>query len=74
MSLESDSTKNVACIQKTPNGRLLGVAIFMDAEIIEVEEVPHKKHWQTNPLTRLCGMTRTAIALLWVLRKLLDWL
>ena len=42
-----------------------------------VEEVRHKKHWQTKPLTRLCGMTRTAfalsrVALLWVLRELLD--
>jgi hypothetical protein len=69
MSLESDSTKNGARIQKTPNGRLLGVAIFMDAEIIEVEEVPHKKRWQKKPLIRLC------VALfLWFLRKLPDWL
>lgn len=74
MSLESDSTKNVARIQKTPNGRLRGVAIFLDAEIIEVEEAQHKKHWRTKPLTRLCGMTRTALALWWVLRKLFDWL
>ncbi|MCK5108213.1 MAG: hypothetical protein KAR25_00835 [Methanosarcinales archaeon] len=68
MSLESDSTKNVACIQKTPNGRLLGVAIFMDAEIIEVEETQHKNQWHKKPLIRLC------VALfLWVLRELLDW-
>lgn len=38
-----------------------------------VEGAQHKKHWQTKPLTRLCGMTRTALALLWFLRKLLDW-
>jgi hypothetical protein len=37
-----------------------------------VEEVPYKKHWQTKLLTRLCGMMRAAIALLWVLRELLG--
>lgn len=47
--------------------------------LIEIEEVQHKQHWQTKPLTRLCGMTRTALAisrvvLLWVLRELLGWL
>ena len=31
-----------------------------------VEEVQHKKHWQTKPLIRLC------VALLCVLRELLD--
>lgn len=44
-----------------------------EAILFEIEETQHKKQWQTNPLTRLCGMTRTAIALLWVLRELLDW-
>ena len=38
-----------------------------------VEKVQHKKHWQTKPLTCLYGMTRMALAFLWVLRKLLDW-
>ena len=38
-----------------------------------VEEAQHKKHWRTKPLTRLCGMTRTTLAFLWVLRELLDW-
>ena len=41
---------------------------------IEIEEVRHKKHWQTKPLTRLCGMMRAAIALLGALRELRDWL
>lgn len=44
-----------------------------EAILFEIEETQHKKQWQTNPLTRLCGMTRTVLALLWVLRKLLDW-
>ena len=39
-----------------------------------VEEVQHKKHWRTKPLTRLCDMMHVAIALLGVLRELLDWL
>ena len=34
MSLESFSTKT-ARIQMTPNGQILGVAIFLPAEIIE---------------------------------------
>ncbi len=38
-----------------------------------VEEAQHKKHWRIKPLTRLCGMTRTAlVVLLWLLRELLD--
>lgn len=74
MSLESDSTKNVACIQKTPNGRLLGVAIFMDAEIIEIEEVQHKKNRQKELLARFWDMGRTALVLLGALLKLRDWL
>ena len=74
MSLESDSTKNGARIQKTPNGRLLGVAIFMDAEIIEVEEVQHKKNRQKELLARFWDMGRTALALLGALLKLRDWL
>ena len=45
--------------------------------LIEIEEVQYKKHWKTKPLTRLYSMTRTAlalsrVALLWVLRELLD--
>ena len=42
--------------------------------LIEIEEMQHKKHWQTKPLTRLCGMTRTALVALfsWVLRELFD--
>ena len=40
-----------------------------------VEEVHHKKHWQTKLLTRLCSMTRTALValFLWFLRELLDY-
>jgi hypothetical protein len=53
-------------------GRVLVVEKIND--LIGLDEAQHKKNWQTKPLTRLCGMTRTALALWWVLRKLLDWL
>ena len=35
MSLNPDSTKHLAKIQRTPDGHPLGAAIFVDAEIIE---------------------------------------
>ena len=47
--------------------------VVPEAILFEIEETQHKKQWQTNPLTRLCGMTRTAIALLGVLRELWGW-
>ena len=62
---------------KTLNSNFIAVP---EAILFEIEETQHKKHWQTKLLTRLCGMTRTAcvalsrVALLWVLRKLPDWL
>ena len=43
-----------------------------EAILFEIEEAQHKRQWQTKLLTRLCGMMRAAIALLWVLRELLD--
>ena len=99
MPISTDNTKRFARIRRTPEGRLLGCAVIIPAEIveqyvdnstktlnfdliaapegilIEIEEAQHKKHWQTKPLTRLCGMTRAALLALfsWVLRKLLDW-
>jgi hypothetical protein len=38
-------------------------------DAIDVEEVQHKKHWQTKPLTRAALLALFS----WVLRKLLDW-
>ena len=57
-------------------GRVLIVEKIKD--LIGLEEAQHKKNWRTKPLTRLCGMMRTAltlsrVALLWVLRELLEW-
>ena len=110
MSISTDNTKRFARIRRTPEGRLLGCAVMIPAEIVEqyvdnstetlnfdliaapegilieiggghgsetqytVEEVHHRKHWQTKLLTRLCGMTRTALVALfsWVLRELFD--
>ena len=94
--ISKSAPTKTARIQRRPDGGLLGVAVFLPAEIveqyvdnstetlnfdliaapegifIEIEEVHHRKHWQTKPLTRLCGMMRAAIALLWVLRELLG--
>lgn len=57
-------------------GRVLVVEKIKD--LIGLEEAQHKKNWRTKPLTHLCGMMRTAltlsrVALLWVLRELLEW-
>ena len=35
MSLESDSKRTFAKVQRTHDGRLFGAAIFLDAEVIE---------------------------------------
>lgn len=48
MSLESDSKRTFAKVQRTPDGRLFGAAIFLDAEVIErfvddgAEEIEYK--------------------------------
>ena len=56
---------------------LLPYASLRDSAVVAkhtVEEVQHKKHWQTKLLPRLGSMTRTTLVALfsWVLRELLD--
>jgi hypothetical protein len=55
-------------------GRVLVVEKIKD--LIGLDEAQHKKNWRTKLLARFWGMvTRTArVALLWVLRELIDWL